>query len=69
MEYLAILTLEIPGRASGTFEATVTAGNGLTRQGLLAHMKQNAAEECGSDWATATVTFFSVEPNQLATSN
>jgi hypothetical protein len=66
MNYFAILTLELPGSASVTVYYEVTLTSPATRAEVYEEMRKSIVEEYGPRFATATVLFFSVEPNRLA---
>jgi hypothetical protein len=65
MEYFIIITLHA-GTQSASLAMTVTAPPGATRASLYEHVRQAAISRSGPQFTSATVAFFSAEPNTLA---
>jgi hypothetical protein len=68
MEFLAILTLQLPTRggydlAGQQTVLTVEPGTGTPE--VLGHLWALAVEEKGSRWETASIVFFDVRPVEL----
>jgi hypothetical protein len=61
VEFLAILTVELPGTAMQTVRQVLRIGPGTTREQVLQHMLQQAAPQ----FERASIVHFSVEPNAL----
>jgi hypothetical protein len=59
-----VLTLEMPGRASGSWYGTVTPSPNATRHDVLTHLMGQIRSE-NPEFTRANVIFFSFEPNQI----
>lgn len=59
-----VLTLDMPGRASGSWLGTTTPSPGTTRQAVLTHLLDQIRTD-HPEFSRANILFFSLEPNQL----
>ncbi|MFM9369050.1 hypothetical protein [Streptomyces sp. Da 82-17] len=59
-----VMTLEIPGRGSGTTYGTLTPAPGWTRYDALMAIKDDIARQ-NPQLTNGNIMFFSIEPNQL----
>ena len=67
MEYLAIITMEDPGRCAATLASVVSMTSKLTRLDIYNEMRREIAKKYGEQFARGTVVYFSAEPNTLGT--
>jgi hypothetical protein len=67
MEYLAIITMEVPGRCAATLASLVSMTSQLTRLDIYNYMRGEVAKNYGEQFAHGTVIYFSAEPNTLGT--
>ncbi|MEU0719325.1 hypothetical protein [Streptomyces lavendulocolor] len=59
-----VLTLDMPGRCTGTWAGALTPGSGETRQSVYQWLRQQITT-AHPQYADANVLFFSLEPNRL----
>ena len=59
-----VLTLDMPGRASGSWRGTLTPAPGTTRQAVLTQLLDQIHTD-HPEFSRANIVFFSLEPNQL----
>ncbi|MGX2994528.1 hypothetical protein JNUCC64_09555 [Streptomyces sp. JNUCC 64] len=59
-----VLTLDLPGRAMSTWTGTLTPGTNDTRHDVYRWLRDQITAD-NPTFTTGTVTFFSLEPNQL----
>ncbi|MFD3944073.1 hypothetical protein [Streptomyces sp. NPDC058579] len=59
-----VLTLDLPGRASGTWTGTLTPGTANTRHDLYRQLREQISAS-QPEFDRANVGFFSLEPNRL----
>jgi hypothetical protein len=65
MQYLAIITVDVPGRCAATIARMVTVTSTMTKLDIYNYMRDEVASQ-NSEFTHAIVVFFSAEPNVIS---